>query len=59
MSRFEQRGERAGVHDIAQQRAVAVALEVLDAELPERNAEYRDAFAHELGSRGHDESYSR
>ena len=48
----QQRGERAGVHDIAQQRAIAVALEVLDAELPERNAEYRDAFTHELRLEG-------
>ena len=48
----QQRGERAGVHDIAQQRAVAVALEVLDAELPERNAEYRVAFTHELWLEG-------
>ena len=44
----EQRGECAGVHDVAQQGAVAIALEVLHAQAPERDAEDRDALAHEV-----------
>ena len=44
---LEQRGERADVRDVAQQRAIAIALERLDAHLAERNAEDRDAFANQ------------
>ena len=45
----EQRGEGAGVHDVAHQGAVAVALERLDAHLAERHAENRDPRPHQVG----------
>ena len=46
---LEQGHQRADVGDVAQQRAVAVALERLDAHLAERDAEDGDLGAHEGG----------
>jgi len=40
----QKRGQRARIHDVAKQRAIPIALEILDAHLPEGNAEDGDSF---------------
>ena len=44
----QKRGQRARIHDIAKQRAIPIALEILHAHLPEGDAEDRDSFAHQV-----------